>query len=641
MRLAAAAFACLAAAAAPAAAWAQGGAECATVECARTAAADAQPAVQRLMERMATARAAKVQFAEAVQAFAVAHAAAAGHVPAWDAHLASMRAALERWDREIAEIETAAASQLRHAGTHIILGTVYLDRHRVTDALRAFGEAARADAERPDAHAWQAATHLLAGQLPEATRALRTASSLDARDAALAYSLAHVLRDAGRPDEAREALQRFVRLRSAVPIPAAGRGTPAAPFQPAALLRQAPGAAPVFAFAGYTAAFARFETGDYAGGIDALAAAVEADPPAGEHYRRGITAWVTGDHNGAVRDLRSAIEERPGDERGRLALAFVLREADRPSEAEQVLRETIAAFPRAGLPWYRLGQLLESQARVANAARAFDESLSRGPIAGRDALLQRLARTRVNQADFDAAIAAYTARLSINPNSGEAHRSLGEIYYLQGRDDEALAEFLAAVWIDPNDARGLAALGKVHVRAGRYADAVPALRRAIALDPARADAHYALGQALARVGRADEARRETGEFQRLDAEERARGQRDFRIEQDRVEAARLVAAGEVPAALDVLRRLAEEDPENPRWLRDQGAALLRARRFTEAVSVLEAAQARRATVETARLLSDALAAAGRTDEARQLQARYDEAMREARLEQLTNPETGP
>jgi Flp pilus assembly protein TadD len=260
---------------------------------------------------------------------------------------------------------------------------------------------------------------------------------------------------------------------------------------------------------------------------------------------------------------------------------------------------------------------------------------------GRDGLYQRLARLRVNQADFDAAIAAYAARVSINPNSAEAHRSLGEIYYLQGRDEEALAEFHAAVWLDPNDARALAALGKVHLRAGRYAEALPVLRRAVALDAARADTRYALGQAFARAGRPEDARRETAEFQRLDAEDRARGQREFRIEQERVESARLLAAGDVAAALDVLRRLAAEDPGNPRWLREQGAALLRARRLGEAVAMLEEAVARGAGVDGARLLADAYAAAGRAAEAAQHQARYEQAMRQARVEELLNLESGP
>ena len=61
----------------------------------------------------------------------------------------------------------------------------------------------------------------------------------------------------------------------------------------------------------------------------------------------------------------------------------------------------------------------------------------------------------VDQADFDGAVAAYIKRIDVNPNSAEAHRQLGEIYFLQGRNDEALLELSTAAWLDPGDARAL------------------------------------------------------------------------------------------------------------------------------------------------------------------------------------------
>jgi len=631
------------AAAAPALTHAQGGGECATVECARAVSADTSPAVRELWAGVAAARAVKLEFAEAVRIFAVSQAGPAGHEPGTAGpQIARMRDALARWDGAIQALEAAARPHLRADDTPVGLGTVYLDRQRAADAVRALTEAARIGADRAGVHASLALAHALDRNRDEAARAWRRAASLDPRNAAIAFSLAQSLAALDRSADAVQARERFVRLRSAEPIPeGASLPAPPPPFERAGLFRASAGLAPLFASARYAPAFAQLDAGDYAAAVEAMAAASAADAGLGAEHRRGLESWVAGDHNAALRDLRRAIELQPGDERPRLALAFVLRVAGRPSEAEMELRGAAAAFPRAGLVWYRLGQLLESESRLPEAAQAFEESLARGPVLGREAVYQRLARLRVNQADFDGAIAAYASRVSVNPNSAEAHRSLGEIYYLQGRDDEALAAFLAAVWLDPNDARAFAALGKVHVRAARYGAALAVVRRAVALDATRADAHYALGQALARTGRAEEARGETAEFQRLDAEERARGQRDFRIEQQRVDAARLMAQGDVAAALDVLRRLAEEDPQNHRWLREQGAALVRARRFAEAASVLEAAQARTATVEGERLLADAYAGAGRAADARQALARYEEAMREARLAQLLNVETGP
>jgi tetratricopeptide (TPR) repeat protein len=570
----------------PGVASAQDGAECAVVECARGTPANASPAMRRVWELVRAADALQREYAEAT----------------WT---------LARFQTPPLEPDTTAVSQ-RLPATRLVLARLDEARKQLDAALK---QALRIEPDRADVHALLA--DAMGGNQTGAVDEWRRAVSLDDRNAAYAYRLAHALRAVGRADEAKRAFQQVARLRSAMPVPApTASARREQPFDRVAGFVDRAGAAPIFST------------------FSSLAA--PAAPPGHEQRMRGVELWLAGDHNGAIRELRQALEQRPGDERAVVALAHVLRAAGRPSEAEQLLQP--AGGSQSGLKWYRLGQLLESQSRLAEAAKAYEASTVTGPVIGFDTLYQRLARVRVNQADFDGAIKAYASRITLNPNNAEAHRSLGEIYYLQGRDDEALAEFLVAVWIDPMDARAHAALGKVQVRAQRYADAVPALQRAVALEPGRADAHYALGQAFARLGKADAARREIAEFERLDGAQREKGQRDFRIEQTRVEAGRLLTAGDLDGAIALLRGLAAEEPENARWPRELGAAFVRARRFPDAIAALEAAQSKTATVEGERLLADVYAASGRADAARERQARYDEAMRQVRLEQLITGE---
>ena len=566
----------------PGVASAQVGAECAVVECARGAPLDASPAMRRLVELAGAAQASEREFVESASELArLQTPPLEPDVTAMAQRVAVVQTLRTRWNEASKQFQAA-----------------------LTQALRL-------EPDRASLHAWLADT--VRADPSAALGEWRRAVSLDDRNAAYAYRLAHALREVGRADEAKRALQQVARLRSAAPVPAAGRAARREqPFERVSGVPDQAGAVPLFS--------------------------VPAPPPPQEtaHRAKGVELWLAGDHNGAIRDLRQALEQQPGDERALVALAHVLRAVGRTSEAEQLLQPDRGA--ESPLKWYRLGQLLESQSRLDEAAKAYEASTVTGPVIGFDTLYQRLARVKVNQADFDGAVKAYASRITLNPNNAEAHRSLGEIYYLQGRDDEALAEFLVAVWIDPMDARAYAALGKVQVRAQRYADAVPVLRRAVALDPGRADAHYALGQALARTGKADDARREIAEFERLDGAQREKGQRDFRLEQTRVEAGRLLAAGDLDGAVALLRGLAAEDPENARWPRELGAAFVRARRFPDAIAALEAAQSKTATVEGERLLADAYAAAGRAAEARERQARYDEAMRRVRLEQLITGE---
>jgi tetratricopeptide (TPR) repeat protein len=668
MRRLAAAVALLVAAVPPARLGAQAGAECATVECARSpqGADAASAAVRQLWAQAGDAHELKLRFVDALRQFTEAQAGTFGDEgPALIASVEAMRTSLARWDAAVRAIATAAARG-SGADVHVVLGTVYLDRLRAADAVRELTAAARLDDGRPDVLASLALAHGLAGQPQEAARALKTATALDADNAALAYSLALRARELRRQDDVLQALRRVTRLRSAA-SPASRAATP---FERVDLIRQASGVLPVFPMPRYAAGFAALDRGDLEAAVDRLAAAVVEDPlvstPAdvargagllragqvgaalavlepialdaasGSEARRvyALAAWVGGDHNRAIAQLRAAVERAPGDDRARMALAFVLRAADRPSEADVVLRDAIAAQPAAALAQYQRGLLHESQSRLPDAAEALEASAAQPPVIGRDHLYQRLGRVKVNQAAFDGAIAAYETRVGINPNSGEAHRSLGEIYYLQGRDEEALAEFLVAAWLDPADARVLTAAGQVHLRAQRYQEAAAALTRAVALDPARADARYALGQALIRSGRAAEGAREIEAYGTLQADERAAGQRDFRLEQLRAGATRAVSTGAGDEAVATLQQIAVEDSRNPRWPRELGAVLLRLRRPQEAIAALNAAQALQPSAEGHQLLADAYALAGMAAESRAQLALAEAARQRRRLVQL-------
>ncbi len=196
----------------------------------------------------------------------------------------------------------------------------------------------------------------------------------------------------------------------------------------------------------------------------------------------------------------------------------------------------------------------------------------------------------MNQADFDGAVAAYTQRIEANPNSGESHRQLGEIYFLQGRDEQALAEFLAATWLDPRDAKAYAAAGQVQARLLKYAEAAVTLERALSLDPSLREARYALGTALMRLGKTAEAKRALEQFQQQQADAEAAGQRAFQLDALRREASKHLLAGAFDQAIASYAEVLELEPGSSRSRRDLGLALLRAKRPQDAIEHLEAAQ---------------------------------------------------
>lgn len=606
----------------------------------------------------------KVAFVEALQRFLRAQAGTFGDEgDELRASLAAMQEALARWDKGIQTFQ-AQASRVRDAESSVALATVLLDRRRIDEALRALAAAEQLDDNRADLYAMRALAFGASNRRDEAVRALRRATALDPRDPTTLYSLARHLTQQGRPDDAdaaRRALQRV--------LPAPRR----AAFARVDLLSQAPGTAPIFPQARYAAGFAALESGDYGGALTALTQAAAGDPlrsgspdersrvagassalrggrldtaiemlqsaatltPESSEVHRllGLAFWIDEQPGKSIEHLRTAIRLAPSDERARLLLADVLAGERRLAEAERELQLAADAGMRSGQVLHRLALLYQRQALLPAAARAFADSESFGPIVGRDRFYQSWGSLLVNQADFDGAVAAYLKRVGVNANGAEAHRQLGEIYFLQGRHDEALTEFLVAVWLDPTDARAHAAAGQSYVRLSRWSEALTSLQRALALDGTLREARYALGTVLMRTGKPQDARREIDLFARQQAEAEAAGQREFQLDALRRQAAKDALAGDHEQAVARYQEAVAIDP-GAKSRRDLGLALLRAKRFTEAVEPLRAAQAVDETAEGSLYLADAYLGAGNTEAANQQRARYREIVARKKMERV-------
>jgi len=97
----------------------------------------------------------------------------------------------------------------------------------------------------------------------------------------------------------------------------------------------------------------------------------------------------------------------------------------------------------------------------------------------------------LEDADPEAARAAYEACLKGNPRHVEARINLGRLLHLAGHLDEAERIYRAAHEPEP---LVLFNLGVLLEDSGREAEAIAAYREALALDPQLADAHYNLAR---------------------------------------------------------------------------------------------------------------------------------------------------
>jgi tetratricopeptide (TPR) repeat protein len=658
----------------PSTAGAQATAECPTLDCAGTSRA-AAPVYIRLWSDAASVHQLKLEFVEALQRFTRAQAGTFGDEGGeLRASVVSMREALERWDRAVQQFQAEARRFVPAADAHLAMATVLLDRHRAADALRELAAAERSDDGRADVYVLQALASGVLDRSQDSARALRRAAALDPANPATYYTLARHLEQLGQPADASRARRDF--QRALARQNGASKVTPSASarFERIDLLRQVGGVAPIFPQARYVDGYAALSAGDYATAVtrfreastddplvagdraprerivkaasmiragrldDALGelrAVVTDWPNEGEAHRLLAVVYRLDDQPGqSIEHLRSAIRLTSDNERARVTLADVLADDRRLTEAERELMQAVERGQRSGRIHYQLAQLYERQSLLPQAARSFQESEAFGPIVGRDQFYRLLGSLRVNQADFDGAVAAYTHRIDANPNSAEAHRQLGEIYFLQGRHEEALTEFLVSTWLDPRDAKAHAAVGQVQVRLLNYADAAPALERALSLDASLQEARYALGTSLMRLGKTADAKRELDLFERQRAETERIGQHAFALDAVRREASRSLQAGALDQAIASYERALTLDPGSARSHRDLGLALLRAKRSQAAIGHLEGAQKVEPTAEGYAYLADAYNALGDRDESARQRALAQQLAREATLARI-------
>ena len=107
--------------------------------------------------------------------------------------------------------------------------------------------------------------------------------------------------------------------------------------------------------------------------------------------------------------------------------------------------------------------------------------------------------------DFGLAESACQGALQLDPQNGQAHAFLGEVYAAGGRNDEALIEAQRGLELAPNDVFVLTSAGYVRGQRGEWADAVSDYRGAIEHQPKFAFIHLLLADALQETQQWDEA----------------------------------------------------------------------------------------------------------------------------------------
>jgi tetratricopeptide (TPR) repeat protein len=590
--------------------------------------------------------------------------------PAVMASVEDMAGSLGRWDRAIRTYRTLLLDAAgESADAHVALAAVYLERGNADIGLKEALAASAVDPARADAYVLQGLAFDLVKRPRDAAGAFAKASKVDARLAAGTYGLAQRLIAIGDEVGATAALHRF---EAGQPQDAtrefSGSRAPPAPFVRAGLLRQPAGIAPIFPPAAYARAFQLLAAGALDQAVDDFRTAAArdsfrvSDTQRNDDARHGTAALGDGDLRMAIGDLEVAVSQlpdsaeprrllglayaadeqyersieqlkvvvrlQPEDDRARLTLSDVLVRAKRLLDAEQVLRDTLDAIPGSGGAHYQLALLYESTGRSGEAIAELERAAVAPPVIGEDQLYSTLGFLYLNAADLDGALSAYRRRLVANPNNGDAHRQLGQIYSELGRDQEASAELSAALLLEPANTEAHASLAQLYLRLGNYRDAAIFARQALALNRAHLAAQYVLGTSLMRLGRREEGTAVLEVYRQLQASAQAAADQAWQLKLVKQAAQSRADEGDLDGAAALLGQVIAREPGVVENYVTVGLVLERSGHHQAAIDAFRNALALKPDADVHGYLAAAYAALGRTEESHAEQVAHDRVKQE-------------
>jgi len=266
----------------------------------------------------------------------------------------------------------------------------------------------------------------------------------------------------------------------------------------------------------------------------ALQAASPATDTAEYHVKRAAAFEQKRDYDGAIPELRRALELKPDSveahgllgeallARGYSAeaiphleraqrvdlLGIALSEEHRTAQAIEALLAALQKKPNDPDLLFYLGK-----ASGFLSKKSFDRLIRSGPESARAHEL--MAESDLAQQQFANAEREYRQALDLRPDLRGVHLALGLLKLEAGNLDEAETEFRAEVKLGPGDGEAAWRLGSVLLEKGRTHEALVELERADKLRPEMIETLYDLGKASALDGRPDAAEKAWLEVIRL------------------------------------------------------------------------------------------------------------------------------
>jgi superkiller protein 3 len=220
----------------------------------------------------------------------------------------------------------------------------------------------------------------------------------------------------------------------------------------------------------------------------------------------GAALLAAGMSKEASEELSAAVSSDPSNVEAIILLARAFLAQKDIASAGRTLESSVARGIEAAPIYAALAEIYQVAGHVENAIPAMRLAIERDPK--NEAYRFRYGMLLTDTKAPEAAIIRLNEALKEFPRSSKLWFALGVAHFKNHKHDEAAVAFERAIEFDPKFAPALAYLGITYDETGRYTEAIALYNRALGADDHLAAAHYLLADALLRQPNGDVANAE-------------------------------------------------------------------------------------------------------------------------------------
>src|SRR6202795_2986111 len=244
-------------------------------------------------------------------------------------------------------------------------------------------------------------------------------------------------------------------------------------------------------------------------GIASLEASLKLEDQNWEaHYNLALALLRKGDRARAMRELQTAIQQKPDSVSSHFALGSVFEDEKKWGNAEEQFRAALKIDPHFTQAAIRLSEVLITEGKPQASVARLEDAVKQAPPDQAAPVKAALGIAYAESGEMEKALAWLKDVVNAQPDSSDAHFTLGLLYAREGpfKDEEhAVTEFRDALRLDQGMDPARIALGRVLISLHKYSDAASVVLEYTRRQPRDAQGFYALGQAYEALKQSDAA----------------------------------------------------------------------------------------------------------------------------------------